>query len=462
MLLLAASSCCIFRGNCALKRNQQKETVAVDSIFSKIQEQYYEAVKALNDRFVGLTLQNCTVSLSNVYSRTVGGGLKFFVLGASYQNQTKSSSTVAFTLSPPPPPPSGEAKAFVNPNDESSPFTDGTLADIIYKGAMAFHGTPNFGLLSSHSITIDNSFTADNQGNLSISVPIGSFTPNASGTLDFQYGNEIKFQFTVCDMCDRGPLALVDHGGMGCTLLSSAEFQALEDKRPTIKTKAFVGPMPAAFTLKTPPVGDQGKQNSCVGWAVGYTYLSTILNKDPNVQWNGENEQSPSFIYNQVQQGKCTPIRIQDALDLISIQGDVSLKSMEYDADQCSKQPDDNQIKQASGVAPKVGKWYTVNPNNVDIIKSIVYSGAPVIVGFSVTRTFEQMWAKDGMWTTNCTCGQSLGGHCVCIVGYDDTKKLFKIQNQWGAKQGDNGFFWVTYELVKKGCFSEAYAFQPR
>src|ERR1019366_5838174 len=35
--------------------------------------------------------------------------------------------------------------------------------------------------------------------------------------------------------------------------------------------------------------------------------------------------------------------------------------------------------------------------------------------------------------------------HAVNIVGWDDAKAAFKIQNQWGTGWGMNGFIWVSY-----------------
>ena len=44
----------------------------------------------------------------------------------------------------------------------------------------------------------------------------------------------------------------------------------------------------------------------------------------------------------------------------------------------------------------------------------------------------------------------------MCIVGYDDTQQMFKVQNQWGLG-GDQGFFWMTYNLVTNNCLQEVY-----
>jgi C1A family cysteine protease len=38
-----------------------------------------------------------------------------------------------------------------------------------------------------------------------------------------------------------------------------------------------------------------------------------------------------------------------------------------------------------------------------------------------------------------------VGGHAICIVGYDDRKRLFKFENSWGPHWGDHGYGFVSY-----------------
>jgi uncharacterized membrane protein len=43
-----------------------------------------------------------------------------------------------------------------------------------------------------------------------------------------------------------------------------------------------------------------------------------------------------------------------------------------------------------------------------------------------------------------------VGGHAMCIIGYDDYKYggAFLVQNSWGTSFGDNGRFWLPYSEV--------------
>ena len=52
------------------------------------------------------------------------------------------------------------------------------------------------------------------------------------------------------------------------------------------------------------------------------------------------------------------------------------------------------------------------------------------------------------------------GGHAVTIVGYDDDKKEFKIQNSWGTRWGKNGYTTLKYDEFPEVCF-EAWCILP-
>ena len=39
-----------------------------------------------------------------------------------------------------------------------------------------------------------------------------------------------------------------------------------------------------------------------------------------------------------------------------------------------------------------------------------------------------------------------LGGHAVCIVGYDDSRSIFIGRNSWGKSWGDRGYFYIPYD----------------
>jgi hypothetical protein len=167
-------------------------------------------------------------------------------------------------------------------------------------------------------------------------------------------------------------------------------------------------------------------------------------------------ERSPSFIYNQIKVGGCEDGSVATtALNLLLSQGDCGLEYMSYYDGDCSTMPNSVDISDASH--HKLKAWYAIHPvTDVAAIKSYISMGYPVVIGFQVLPSFDAMWASGGVWSSN--SGTSRGGHETCIVGYDDTRAQFLVQNQWGAGgYMGSGQFWVTYDLVAGGCLQEAY-----
>ena len=102
-------------------------------------------------------------------------------------------------------------------------------------------------------------------------------------------------------------------------------------------------------------------------------------------------------------------------------------------------------------------------------VKNALAAGNPVTIGFSVYDSFEGAWGDiphgqtgSGMMPfPNTGTEQLLGGHAVCIVGYDDTMPVagkangrFIVRNSWGTGWGDNGYFYMPYDVIKTTSMS--------
>jgi len=88
------------------------------------------------------------------------------------------------------------------------------------------------------------------------------------------------------------------------------------------------------------------------------------------------------------------------------------------------------------------------NESNLIKIKEQIAQGIPVIIGLSIDTDFTKIngiW-RNKVWDVNTSA--FYGNHAVVIVGYDDTKKMFKLLNSWGSTWGNNGYCWVTYDKL--------------
>ena len=85
-----------------------------------------------------------------------------------------------------------------------------------------------------------------------------------------------------------------------------------------------------------------------------------------------------------------------------------------------------------------------------DDLKHALVEGFPVLVGIAVYESFEsQEAAKTGdVPMPDPNAERMLGGHCVLLVGYDDRRKKWELQNSWGASWGDDGYFRLPYDYL--------------
>jgi hypothetical protein len=81
-------------------------------------------------------------------------------------------------------------------------------------------------------------------------------------------------------------------------------------------------------------------------------------------------------------------------------------------------------------------------------IKSALAMNYPVVIAVS---NYENGWENPanhemGVWNGK-RRNKQLGGHAMCIIGYNDTLSggSFQIQNSWGESWGVNGYFWLRY-----------------
>ena len=86
----------------------------------------------------------------------------------------------------------------------------------------------------------------------------------------------------------------------------------------------------------------------------------------------------------------------------------------------------------------------------MDSMKGCLIAGYPFVVGFEVYSSFEssKVSATGMVPMPNTVTEPLLGGHaCICL-GYDDSKKVWIMQNSWGTGWGDKGYFYLPYAYL--------------
>jgi len=91
--------------------------------------------------------------------------------------------------------------------------------------------------------------------------------------------------------------------------------------------------------------------------------------------------------------------------------------------------------------------YQSIDQNLADM-KGCLASGYPFVFGFTVYPSFE----SDDVAHTGVVPmpgnEQTIGGHAVLAVGYDDNKNMFIIRNSWGAVWGIGGYCYMPYAYL--------------
>ncbi|MCS7204465.1 MAG: hypothetical protein NZ853_02080 [Leptospiraceae bacterium] len=215
-------------------------------------------------------------------------------------------------------------------------------------------------------------------------------------------------------------------------------------------------PKQVDMSNQLPPIMHQGRQNSCIGFAVGYYTKSFYEYKENQWQYDppitggsGEKVFSPSFIYNQINGGKDHGAYFVDALNLVIQKGVSPWKYMPYDEKDYLSKPSEMAIREARKY--KARSYRLIPFDQLEAIKSELSRGNLIIFGITVDDRFYKLknpaiYDQQG--------GRSYGGHAMVLVGYNDELRspnghvgAFKLVNSWGSSWGDKGYGWITYKM---------------
>ena len=86
-------------------------------------------------------------------------------------------------------------------------------------------------------------------------------------------------------------------------------------------------------------------------------------------------------------------------------------------------------------------KSQTPLTKNPAAMKDWISKKGPIIGCFVVYQDF--FYYKSGIYKH--TTGAQAGGHCVAIVGYDDSTNCWICKNSWTTSWGESGFFRIAY-----------------
>jgi len=209
-----------------------------------------------------------------------------------------------------------------------------------------------------------------------------------------------------------------------------------EEPLPSVVDNRAIGFLPAA--------GDQMQQPSCTAWAVGYAsatfFKAKSVGRGPT---QPTDLASPADLYAKLllarNYGCGNGSYIGDGLNILLKDGVASLAQSPYSDRACSTPASTRDFLltgfQNIGVSDSVSMKRELAAGKVLPFGARVYEELSTW-GFGPSRM--------GVYRVSQQTGG--GGHAMVVIGYDDSRNAWLVQNSWGSGFGDQGCFWYDYD----------------
>ena len=207
-------------------------------------------------------------------------------------------------------------------------------------------------------------------------------------------------------------------------------------------------PVKIDYTGNMTPVKDQGDEGTCVAFAS----VVGVKEYQDTKEYKNLISLSPRYLYSLCKKYDGSPgeegTYPRMAMKMLLNYGTPPEKYWPYRPHQADK-PKAGADKAA--IEYKV-KAYARLRTVSEMKRSLVING-PFLAGVDVYESwFTNRASKTGLIPMPKKSEQYQGGHAICIVGYDDVKKMFKFKNSWSAKWGERGYGYLAYDYIKKYC----------
>lgn len=226
-------------------------------------------------------------------------------------------------------------------------------------------------------------------------------------------------------------------------------------------------PSKISYRAYCPIPNSQGNVSTCVGWAAAYGALSTQQNISMGVtsymhKWARAFD--PHFIYSFIKKDNdywCKDgTSLRDALGVLNNYG---CKPMVWEPWlNCDDKKTFNEFTITLASVYKIDDWFAISNDNIVYNTKMALSyKLPILIGINLTESFMKGNSVTYGYYSPEAGEKFIGGHAMCVVGYDDTKfgGAFEVMNSYGTNYGDNGFVWIRYKDFS-ATVGEAYVMQ--
>lgn len=229
----------------------------------------------------------------------------------------------------------------------------------------------------------------------------------------------------------------------------------LPDQRDQFYGTIYGYDLPQKVDLRSfaPPVYDQGGLGSCTAFAcMSSLQMAHMLENDiPSLHYSELfHYYNERFMEGTVSVDSGASIR--DGFKAMHKFGVVKEDLWPYNIQDFAKQPPKSLYKEAK---KDVLKSYQRVFRSANAIKTVLAAKRTVVVGLSIYESFEsEAVANTGHVSMPGPNEALLGGHAVCVVGYDMSYPCWIVRNSWSDQWGDNGYFYLPMRYLEKAGLS--------
>lgn len=245
---------------------------------------------------------------------------------------------------------------------------------------------------------------------------------------------------------------------------------AAKTQRLTV-TRAYIPDAIDLSPLMPPPVQQQG--SSCVAYSIAYAIRGYYAALENGTGPGNKNfTPSPAFVHSR--------IRSRSSAESCERTGSHALLAMSYFAQSGAPDratiPDEAMCSERVEFAAEAPYRFRirgfqfiylverdrrrVSNRDLDAIKQQLAAGHPVAVGFHLPGLPASNSSDDGALLQYLRAGEiyhgsagpsgaMISGHQMVIVGYDERRQAFLVQNSWGPHWSGNGFGWISYAAAR-------------
>ena len=194
-------------------------------------------------------------------------------------------------------------------------------------------------------------------------------------------------------------------------------------------------------------IENQGSLGSCTGTAITSAYELIVKQLYPEQYV----ELSDLFVYYnaRLEEGTVNDdvgVYLRNALKVLQKYGVCAETLWPYEIEKWDDKPSD--------VAYEDAKKRTISRYQRLIstyyLTEVLNDNKPIVFGMEIFESFMDLNDRISTVPFPSRKEKSLGGHSMCMVGYDLEKRLFLAKNSFGIDWGIEGYCWVPFDYLKQ------------